>query len=111
MEEVNVGGIKRRKWHICWAVITVLYIVCQAFVNPLSSSGLPSPLDQETIQLPAFSILSDMFTGSVWPTREAKPHFAATLVCSAHDCETRLLCYLCRVFSFFHYANLCPGCG
>ena len=28
---------------------------------------------------------------SVWPTREAKPRFGATLVRSAHDYETRLL--------------------
>ena len=26
-----------------------------------------------------------------WPAREAKPRFGATLVCSAHDCETDLL--------------------
>ena len=28
---------------------------------------------------------------SVWPAREAKPRFGATLVRSAHDCETCLL--------------------
>ena len=28
---------------------------------------------------------------SVWPAREAKPRFGATLVHSAHDCETGLL--------------------
>ena len=28
---------------------------------------------------------------SVWPAREAKPRFGATLVRSAHDCETHLL--------------------
>ena len=27
---------------------------------------------------------------SVWHAREAKPHFGATLIRSAHDCETRV---------------------
>ena len=30
-------------------------------------------LDPETVELPAFSILSAMFYRSVWPAREAKP--------------------------------------
>ena len=98
MEEVNVGGIKRRKWHICWAVNCVIYRV-PSFCKSLKFFWTSiASLDQETVQLTAFSILTAMFTGSVWPAREAKPRFAATLVCSAHDCETRLLCYLCQGF-------------
>ena len=38
-------------------------------------------LDPETVQLPAFYILSTMVTG-VWPTREAKPRFGAMLGCT-----------------------------
>ena len=47
-------------------------------------------LDPETVELPAFSILSAMFYRSVWPAREAKPHSDAMLECSVHDCETCL---------------------
>ena len=49
---------------------TALYFVRQVFGNPQSSSGLPSPLDPETVQLPAFSILSAMFTGACGPPEE-----------------------------------------
>ena len=47
-------------------------------------------LDPEIVQLPAFFILSAMFTGTMWPTREDKPCFATTLKHSAHDHETCL---------------------
>ena len=36
------------------------------------------------------SILSAMFTGACGPPEKLNPHFGATLVRSAHDCETRL---------------------
>ena len=36
-----------------------------------------------------FHILRHVY-GSVWPTREAKPRCGATLVRSAHECETGL---------------------
>ena len=63
MEQVDVSGKKHRKWHVYCAV---LYSVSQGFANPwsyLKLFGLPSPLDPETVQLPAFSILSATFTG------------------------------------------------
>ena len=46
-----------------------------------SSSASIAFLDPETVQLPAWS---------VWPAREAKPHFGAALDRSAHDRAIRL---------------------
>ena len=53
VEEANVGGKKRKKWHVC-------FVYCAVFRTPSflgSFSGLPSP-HPETVQLLAFSILS-----------------------------------------------------
>ena len=67
MEEVNVGGNKNPQEMTRLLRCTALHFVSQVFANPWSSSGLPSPLDPETVQLLAFSILSAMFTGVCGP--------------------------------------------
>ena len=86
--EVMLVGTKCRKWHICCTVLHYISYM-PSFCNSLkfleTSIAL---LDPETVQLPAFSILSAMFTGTMWPTGEAKPRFGATLKRS--DRETRL---------------------
>ena len=61
MEEVNVGGNKRRKWYsgnVCCAVLRYISSA-KFFVTSIASS------DPETVQLPAFSILSVVFTGAL----------------------------------------------
>ena len=82
MEEMNVCGEKRRKWHsrnVCCAVPR--YISYTKY----SQKSIVS-LDPETVQLPAFYMYAIRHVyRSVWPAREAKPRFGATLERSAHD--------------------------
>ena len=59
MEEVNVG--EKHAGNAVLETNAAPYFMRQVFE---SSSGLSSPLDPETVQLPAFSILSAMFTGA-----------------------------------------------
>ena len=78
MEEMNVGGEKRRKWHsrnVCCAVLR--YISYSSFRK--SSLGLPSPFGPRNS--PSTGILHAVrhVYRSVWPAREAKPRFGATL--------------------------------
>ena len=62
MEEVNVG--EKHAGNAVLETNAAPYFMRQVFE---SSSGLSSPLDPETVQLPAFSILSAMFTGACRP--------------------------------------------
>ena len=89
IEEVNVAWWAKthRKWHVCCVVLH--YISYTSFCKSLEFLGTSiTSLDPETVQLPAFYTLRHVYK-SMWPTREAKPHFEATLVHSAHDCDTR----------------------
>ena len=52
MEEVNVGGKKRRKWHVFCAILCCSSYSKFSQILPITS------LDPETVQLPAFSIIS-----------------------------------------------------
>ena len=88
MEEVNVSGEKRRKWHSRHVCSTVLcYILDATFSQILEVlRDFHRLLDPETVQLPAFSILSAMFTGTCGPPEK----LSTVLQCSGHDCETLL---------------------
>ena len=89
LEEVNVGGKKRRKRHVCCAVLR--YVLCAKFSQILE-------VLQDSHRL--FGSRNSPTTGilhtirhvyrSVWPAREDKPRFGAALESSAHDYETRL---------------------
>ena len=63
-------------------------------------------LDPETVELPAFSILSAMFTGACGPPEKLSLAFCTVLEYSAHDCETRL--YSGRNLSFILQHSLTP---
>ena len=76
MEELNVGETKNSKLHVRY----ISYAKFSQIVEVLRD------FHPETVQLPAFSILS-----AISPVRDAKPRFDAALERSAHDCETRLL--------------------
>ena len=54
-------------------------------------------LDPETVRLPAFAILSAIFTGTCVP-----PRFGAALDRSAHGCETRLLSFSRKAFKVWN---------
>ena len=70
---------------------------CAIFCTPSLRKSLTffetsiTSLDPETVQLPAFSILSTMFTGVCGPPEKLSNSFAgAAFKHSAHDCETCL---------------------
>ena len=67
MEEVNVGGKEKcRKWCVCCAVLRYIsYGKFSQIVEVLRD--FIASLDLETVQLPAFSMLSAMFTGACGP--------------------------------------------
>ena len=67
MEEVNVGGNPPQEMAPLLHC-TALYFVRQVFVKFFGTSI--ASLDPETVQLPAFSILSAMFTGACGPTEK-----------------------------------------
>ena len=89
MEEVNVGGQKRRKWHVCCAVLRYISYakflqileVLRDFHRLFGSRNSPTTGILHTVR---------HVYRSVWPAREAKPRFGTTLERSAHDYETRL---------------------
>ena len=67
---------------------TMLYFICQVFYKSLKFFGNSiASLDPETVQLPAFSILSAMLTEACGPPEKLS---LALVQRSAHDCETRL---------------------
>ena len=89
MEEENVAEKKRRKRHVCCAVLR--YISYATFSQILEVFG--TSIASGSRNSPTTDILHTVrhVYRSVWPAREAKPRFGAALVHSAHDCETRLL--------------------
>ena len=69
IEEVNEGGEKRRKWHsrnVCSAVLRYISYTTFSQILEVLRVFLAS-LDPETVQLPAFYMLSAMFTGACGP--------------------------------------------
>ena len=89
MEEVNVGGKKRRKWQVCCAVLR--YISYAKFSQILEVLREFHRLFRSR-KSPTLDILHAIrhVYSSVWPAREAKPHFGAALDRSVYVCETRL---------------------
>ena len=83
MEDVNVGAKKR---YISYAKFLQILEVLRDFHRLFGSRNSPTTGILHTIR---------HVYRSVWPAREAEPHFGAALERSAHDCETRLL--LCQI--------------
>ena len=106
--EVNVGGNKRRKCHVCCAVLR--YISYAKFHKSLKFFG--TSITSGSRNSPTTGILHTIrhVYRSVWPAREAKPRFGAVLEHSAHDCETCLLVYFCPLdlehCDIYHYKSL-----
>ena len=97
VEEVNEGGEKRSKWHsrnVCFAVLRYIsyatfshiVIVLRDFYR-LFGSRNSRPTD-------ILHTIRHVYR-NVWRAREAKPRFGATLVRSAHDCDTRFSVFMC----------------
>ena len=84
MEEVNVGGKKRRKWHVCCAVLRYISYakfsqileVLRDFHRLFGSRNSPTTGILHTIR---------HVYRSEWPARAAKPRFGAAVERSAHD--------------------------
>ena len=94
IEEVNVGGKKRRKWHVCCAVLR--YISYAKFSQILEVLRDFHRLFGSR-NSPTTGILQRHVYRSVWPARGAKPRSGAALEGSAHDCDTGL--YPCCIDS------------
>ena len=87
MEEVSVE--KRREWHACFSVLFyTLYAKFSQILEVLHDLTSITSLDSGT----GTSILHTIcyVYRSIWPVREAKPHFGVVRERSAHDCQTRL---------------------
>ena len=113
MEEVNVGGGKCSKWHVCCAVLC--YISYTKFRKPFEffETSIAS-LDPETVQLPAFSILSAMFTGVCGPPEKLS---LALVPCSnvlcmivklanTFKCRTSLIAGDSCTYMFIYFSQL-----
>ena len=74
MEEVNVGGKKRRKWHISYTNFFQILEVFRDFHRLFRSRNSPTTGILHTIR---------HVYRSVWPAREAKPRFGTAFVRSA----------------------------
>ena len=64
--------------------------LCSRNISRYSAANVPLPAFFSSADIHFFHTIRHVYK-SVWPAREAKPRYGATLERSAHACETRLL--------------------
>ena len=98
MEEVNAGGKKHRKWHVCCAVLRYISYAKLSQIFEVLRDWHRLSVSRNSPTTGILHTIRHVYR-SMWPAREAKPRSGVTRERSTHDCETRL--YL-NCLAFYH---------